>query len=383
MIRNTALKKALTNCVFPAVSFLNGLVPKDDRQVFIYCANDTLSDNSEALFDYMIANGYNKKYHIVCGVKDPEVYKSRITDNVSFIPKSKCVQQYVKSAYVFYSFGKLPIKPAKDQCVINLWHGIPLKTIGKLANIDNGEEFFFSYVCASSEMYRPIMAKAFGCPEENVCICGEPKMDRLFEKKMEGTEKLIVWTPTFRQSKYLGYDDSADKALLPLFQQEEWTELNQILADSHVHMVVKLHPLQDVGEFTQCEMSNLSVYSGEHFTELGRNLYSLLAQSDALISDYSSVYLEYLVLDRPICFAVGDMEEYSGKRGFVFDDPLEFMPGDQIQDKHGMYQFIHDISAGIDRYQEKRKAVNKRVNYFKDGKNCKRILEIAGITLNT
>ena len=204
-------------------------------------------------------------------------------------------------------------------------------------------------------------------------------MDRLFEEKKESDCKLIVWTPTFRQSSYLGYDDSADCSILPLFQEEEWLELNQILAENGVRLVAKLHPLQDVGSFTHYELSNLSIYSGKYFTEQGGNLYSMLAQSDALISDYSSVYLEYLVLDRPVCFTVGDITEYSGKRGFVFDDPQAFMPGDQLQCKEELYQFIRDIAQGVDQHKAERNKVNTLVNQYQDANNCQRILDISGI----
>lgn len=379
MIKNVRIKKILINTIFPLFSLVNKIIKKRDEDIFIYCANDVLSDNSEALFDYLITHDYHKKYRIVCGVRNPGSYKK--DKNVFFIHKRRCIYQYMKSAHVFYSFGKLPIKPSKKQCVINMWHGIPLKTIGKLSDINNGNEFFFSYVCAPSEMYRPIMARAFGCPERNVCICGEPKTDRLFEEKKQRKNKLIIWLPTFRQSKYLGYDDSTDDSLLPLLHQDEWGELNHILKQNHIQLVAKLHPLQDINGFTHTEMSNLSIFCDTYFKKSIGDLYSFLSQSDALISDYSSVCLEYLVLDRPICYTVGDMDEYTCKRGFVFENPLEFMPGEKIKDKAGLYNFINDIAKGVDFYKDERKNINNIVNQYKDGDNCKRVLEISGITL--
>ena len=375
------LKKMIIKIIFPVFSMLNRFIEKRAHDIFIYCANDDLSDNSKALFEYLIDNGYHKKYRIICGVKKPWVYEKERRENVFFIPRSRCVWQYMKSGHVFYSFGKIPIKPTNSQCVVNLWHGIPLKTIGKLANIDNGDEFFFTYVCAPSEMYRPIMAKAFGCPEENICICGEPKTDHLFEEKKIKENKLIVWLPTFRKSKYLGYNDSDDDSILPMFKENEWDELNQVLRQNNVKLVAKLHPLQDIYDFTYVTMSNLSVFSDVYFKKIIGNLYSLLSQSDALISDYSSVCLEYLVLDRPICFTLGDMDEYICKRGFVFENPLKFMPGEQIKEKTGLYKFIYNVTQEVDYYKVERKNVNNMVNQYKDGGNCKRILEISGITL--
>lgn len=379
MIRNVKLKKLLVDGVFPIFSALNKLIKKDDRTIFIYCANDKLIDNSEALFHHLIDNGYNKKYRIICGVGNPDEYISLVTDNVLFIPKSKCIPQYMRSGHVFYSQGKIPIKPTSKQCVINMWHGIPLKRIGKLANINNGNEFFFTYVCASSEMFRPIMARAFGCPEENVCICGEQKQDRLFSKKERRNYKYIVWTPTFRQSKYLGYDDSTDATLLPPLADDEWDELNDVLSKNNVKMLVKLHPMQNLSGFEHETKTHLQVISDRHFREQGKNLYSELAQSDALISDFSSVYLEYLVINRPICFAMSDMSEYSETRGFVFENPKDFMPGHIAETKEQLFSFIKDISDDRDPYREKREAVRDHVHQYIDDKSCERVLEISGV----
>ena len=382
MIRNVKLKHFLVDNVFPIFSWINKLIVKDDKVIFIYCANGELNDNSEALFHYLVDKGYDSEYKIICGVENVGKYSKYDNGNVKFIPKAKCIFQYMRSGHVFYSMGKIPIKPAQNQCVINMWHGIPLKTIGKLSNINNGEEFFFNYVCASSELYVPIMAEAFGCKKENVVICGEPKTDKLFIEKKQSEQKLIVWTPTFRQSSFLGYSDSSSENILPLFENGEWELLNDVLASYNIKMIVKLHPMQDLNGFEMLEKDYLQIYSDFFFRSKGMNLYELLSQSNALIADYSSVYLEYLVLDRPICFAMDDMEQYTLSRGFVFENPLEYMPGEHISSKEQLFQFIGKVHQNIDEYRKKRQIVNRQVNFYTDGQNCKRVLKISGINID-
>lgn len=378
MIKNVKIKKILVNYVFPFFSLLNKWVPKDENTIFIYCANGNLEDNSEALFYYLVENGYTNKYKIICGVEEPKIYKYN-DPNILFIPKRKCIFQYMQSTHVFYSMGKMPIRPTARQTVINMWHGIPLKRIGKLSKIGNGEEFFFTYVCASSQLFVPVMAQAFGCPESNVIICGEPKADVLFTKKKESEHKLIVWAPTFRQSKFLGYNDSKCDQILPLFVEQEWKELNDELKKNDVNMVVKLHPLQDISGVLNVHFSNLRIYSDSEFKKENQNLFYLMSQADGLISDYSGVYLNFLVLNRPICFALADLNEYANTRGFVFDDPLEYMPGVHALKKEDIYDFIKDISLGIDRFGNERKRVNDLVNYYKDGSNCERVLSYSHV----
>lgn len=380
MIRNIMLKRFLVNTVFPFFSLINQIIPKDENTIFFYCANDELNDNSEAVFNYLLENGYNDRYHIICGVGDPEKYRDRITDNVLFIKKSKSIIQYMKSGHVLYCMGKMPIKPTKKQTVIHMWHGVPLKKIGLLSNVSNGKEFFFTYVCAPSETWRPIMAAAFGCPEENVCICGEPKADKLLIPKMKSDEKLIVWAPTFRQSEYLGYNDSTQENLLPLFKQDDWDELNKYLSDRKIRLIVKLHPMQDLHGLSSYKLSNFEIYGAETFVQEKGNIFELMSQSDALISDYSGVFLDYLVLNRPICYVLDDYEEYRNTRGFVFENPLEFMPGHKAYKKEDLYEFISDVANGIDNYQQERIEVNKKVNQYCDGRNCERVIALANIS---
>lgn len=380
MIRNRKLKNFLINCIFPAFSVVNKIVPKEHKSILIYCANDDLNDNSEALYKYLIENRYFQEYKIFCSLNNYRSYTSPALGKVKFISAYAGVWRYMKSGYVFYSMGKLPIKPTEKQMVINLWHGIPCKSIGKLSHLNNGKEFYFSYICASSEFYRPIMAKAFGCPEENVCICGEPKTDRLYAvQKIESKNKIVLWTPTFRQSEYLGYNDSQSSSLLPLIDDTDWEELNEVAKSINIKIIVKLHGAQNINSFTEKLYSNLEIYSDNAFHRYGYNLYDFLAQSDALLTDYSSVYLEYLLMNRPIGFTLNDIDDYKDTRGFVFENPLNYMPGEKIYNKSDLFQYLEDIAECRDPYADERVRVCNLVHQYKDGRSCERILSIAGI----
>ena len=381
MLRNVKLKKFLVQNVFPVFSFINKYLPKKENCILIYCANDNLSDNSETLYKYLVDNNYYEKYRIYCILKNYKNYTSPNKARIKFVSQTFGTIKYLFSKYMFYSMGKIPIKPSKEQVIINMWHGIPLKSIGHLSQIDNGEEFFFTYVCASSELFRPIMAAAFGCPEKNVCICGEPKADRLFaQRKKDSTNKLILWTPTFRQSKYLGYSDSTETNFLPLFENNEWIKLNDMLKKKGLKLVAKLHPGQDLNGFEEEILSNLEVYSSMAFEKEKGDLYEMLSLSDALITDYSSVYFNYLLLNRPIGFDLSDIKEYSDSRGFVFENPLDYMPGEKLYSKEDLFKFLDDIAVGKNNYVEERKRVCNLVHQYQDGKNCERLLKIAGIT---
>ena len=102
-------------------------------------------------------------------------------------------------------------------------------------------------------------------------------------------------------------------------------------------------------------------------------VYTLLRNADALITDYSSVYFDYMLLDRPIAFATGDIDFYNEERGFIFENPKEYMPGMEIKNIYDVEKFIADTINGMDEFKEARHQVNEKVNYYKDGDSCERI----------
>ena len=93
------------------------------------------------------------------------------------------------------------------------------------------------------------------------------------------------------------------------------------------------------------------------------------------------MYFDYLLLDRPIGFTVDDIDEYMNNRGFVVDDPYELMPGAFINTPEEFLQFVDNLLNGKDDYRETRKRVNRLVNQFEGGRDCERVLKIAGIEL--
>ena len=110
-------------------------------------------------------------------------------------------------------------------------------------------------------------------------------------------------------------------------------------------------------------------------------MYKLLVQSDALITDYSSVFFDYLLIDKPIGFTIDDMESYRNKRGFVMKDPDYYMPGFRISSLEDLERFCLDSASEKDDFKAERSRVNALVYDFKDGLFCKRILEIMEINI--
>ncbi len=381
MFKNVAVKRVIKKTVTPILTFINKCIPKNEKMIFLYSANKGIEHNLIPLRDFLINNNYQKKYTIICGI---ESLKYRDDYPVKFINKWCSFLVFLISKHVFYTTGQIPIRPSKSQIVIHLDHGTTsIKTGNLLTKINNGDDFFFTYYMAPSQIYIPVIKKEFLCNSKNIKINGEPVIDILYNKTvpyiLQQSKKTGLWAPTFRQSDYLGYNDSEQEDLLPMFKQDDYEELNSILAKYEVCLSVKLHPAQNLKGYNNLHFSNLIIYSDEDFKRNGFELYRYMKQMDFMLADYSSVYLEYLLLNRPIGFVIPDLAEYTEKRGFIFEDIEKYMPGEKIRTKSELYSFIKKIALGDDPYIEDRKKVCDKVHFYQDGNNCRRCLEFSGI----
>ncbi len=105
--------------------------------------------------------------------------------------------------------------------------------------------------------------------------------------------------------------------------------------------------------------------------------YKLLTQVDAMITDYSSIVFDYMLLDRPIAWVLEDMEHY--RVPFLMENPLVFMPGNHIYTLAQIYCFLEQIYAGEDLYREQRNAISEQYNAPKEGRGCENIARILGL----
>lgn len=383
MIKNVALKKFLKGSVFRAISFLNRAIPKDDGIILLYSANRGIEHSLVPFRKYLIKNDFHNRYKIICGIENMKYAED--DNRVRFVERLSAYTVFLRAKHVFYTAGQIPIKPARDQCVIHLRHGnTNFKTSGRLTNINNGDEFFFTHMIASAPIFKRIMSEEYGCPEENIVVAGDALIDELLDEDnprydFSAYDKVMLWLPTFRQSDYLGYDDSEIEELVPLFKEEDYEQLNNHLAQYNIKLIVKLHPAQKNFRGGKRHFDFLDVYTNDEFLSDGFQLYPLMAQADVLIGDYSSASMQFLILDRPQAYVIPDIEEYGQKRGFIFEEPEEYMAGHIIKTKNEFFAFVDDIANERDLYVTKRQNVRKKVYTYADNQNCERIARLSGL----
>ena len=351
-------------------SKLSRLIPKKRNRIVIY-SNWGFRDNIRTLYQYLVDNGFQDKYEIVCASNN--FYHLQRDSRVKFISIYHGVYYFLTSKYFFYSFGKYPIKPSKKQMVVNLWHGMPLKKIGNLeTGLENIDYNFFTKLVSSSDLFTPIMKAAFNAKDKQMLLVGNIRNDELFEEKKDNN---IIWMPTYRNSK--NYHDSQDAFIFSL-DELEFNKINKILEEYEYHLYIKLHPLEESQFKFKNNYSNIHMLTEDIISQYYGTLYKFLGTTSALITDYSSVFLDYYLLNRPVAFTINDYEEYKEKRGFVFDDVKSLMAGPTISNLDELLKFLLSVMKSEDEFYIQRNKVNTIVNSIQRD-FTKTLLESVGI----
>lgn len=359
------------------------------------------SDNARALFEYMLANDYNEKYELVWMVKNPEDFsKYAKIKNVNFISfdwamseeQSEWDEYYrvlCLAKFIFftdaYGFAR---NCRADQIRVQLWHGCGFKTRVNFVRCEKRYE----YTTVISDLYSKIHQKIYGLREDQMLVTGYAKQDWLFSPiddfatrlSLPSACKYIFWLPTFRMAKAglsnLNEYEYGNQTGLPIVDSLEKCEiLNELLVEKNTVLILKLHPFQDKSKISNVNYSNIVMLDNDFLFDNDFQINQLLGCSDALISDYSSAAVDYMLLDKPIAFTLDDVDEYSDSRGFVFDNIKEWLPGEELYSFADFCRFIEEVSEGKDNTSKKRRCLLKKMHKYHDNQSCKRIVEVLNI----
>ncbi|MBD5549032.1 MAG: hypothetical protein HDQ97_16870 [Lachnospiraceae bacterium] len=362
-----------------------------------YVKGMDFADNARALFDYMLQNGYNEKYELVWLVKNPNEF-GRYHDikNVKFLSYEWSVSEKKEerdsyyhalclSKFIFftdaYGFAR---NCRKDQTRIQLWHGCGFKTRVNFVRCEKRYE----YTTVISDVYSKIHQDIYGLREDQILVTGYAKQDWLFHPVTDWKEKLgipkaqkhIFWLPTFRTAKEqlenLNEYELGNQTGLPVVDTHEMlARLDMLLKSLGAVLILKLHPFQDREKIGRIDMENIIMLDNGQLAEKDIQINQLLGHADALISDYSSAAVDYMILDRPIAFTLDDVEEYEQSRGFVFENIEEWLPGMGLLSFEDMCCFIKEVGEDIDTTKEKRRELIAKMHKYQDDNSCRRIVE--------
>lgn len=375
--------------------------PVDDRLIVMESEGD-LSDNAYALYDYMRANGYLKKYHVVWLVDNIEGAKKRKErfPNTIFVQKrpirlnKKWAEVLATCKWYIYDHCNLlaPLAKRKEQKVVYLSHGWGYKASkgGSTAH----DLTHYDMITVTGPIPAKGMSEYWQEPEEKAVITGYPRLDYFFHpdtsvldkinKKwhFDQYHKVIFWMPTFRQSnnESLSEDYIKNQTGLPIFEtRDSLLEFSDFLKEKNLILVFKLHHLQAALPVFQSHFDNILLVRDEELYNLGVQLYQFVSTADVMISDYSSISIDFLLKDKPIVFTLDDYKEYDKSRGLFPKNAIDYMKGYHVYNQKELEESISEIAEGMDKYKNDRREVIYDYHTYIDGNSAKRVLDATGI----
>lgn len=348
---------------------------QDNLVIFESYLGGSFACSPKALYLAMRDNGRLGEYEAVWAFKEPEKYKF-----LEEYPATRVIGYKSKEYYRCYSRAKFwvsnyrvptDIKKKPEQIYVQTWHGTPFKKIGcdvyntqelKAVNDRRHNAYIrdaarFTYMLSPSEFYTSKMVSAFGLDrlgKEHICIeKGYPRNDRLYthtkddaaavKKKLqiEDGRKVVLYAPTWRDNQHtpgVGYTYSLGLDLDRL--RERLGDEYRILFRTH-YLVRNSIDFERYRDF-------ITDVSGVD------DINDLYIASDLLLTDYSSVFFDYAVLNRPIVFYMYDLDEYKGElRDFYFG--LDELPGPIVRDQEALCDLLDkDLNGIVDPDRQKR-----------------------------
>lgn len=292
---------------------------------------------------------------------------------------------YLRASLVIHThgLGAWCRRPSKRKAFLNVWHGMPIKRLELKTRAQLADT---TMTIATSRVHALHLGQTWGLRQGCIAVTGLPRNDVLVRcgsqrrgdhlKRLAGARPIVVWLPTYRIPVF-GVEavDGLDSG--NVFQLPDATlhSVNEIMQDLGLFLIVKPHPMATQARSE--ELSNLAVLSEASLGAAGVSLYRLLADSSVLVTDYSSVWVDYLLLDRPMVFAIADIDEYMTTRGFYFSDIPDLVPGPVVHNLEGLKNALGALRDGQDPWAFKRSASRGYHHEYIDGASGRRVAELA------
>lgn len=361
---------------------------RPDSHIWLFSSTDNshYNYNSRYLFEYVKENLPEITPLFV--INDPELRNSLSSKyGKQYFIETESIQgiRQALSAGVWFTSAGLPAYGTglhKKRLIINLWHGVPLKKIALLdPNLKKAARIYFkkifseNYTCilTTSHELIPLMARSFAVSEDKIKVWGQPRNDGMFQKndcrKILGQlfpdlpeyTKTVLYAPTFR--------DYGQVQLFP-FKDFDQKQLEAFLDEKNMLLFIRTHV---------AEQGSAAPYLGKRIRFLGNeqaeDVTGILNIFDCLITDYSSIYIDYLLTDKPMIFLPYDRQQYLDGRGMNFDYD-DVTPGPKPETFN---DFLDALSPKEDFWKSERTRVNRLFNEIQHpcaADICNKVLKI-------
>jgi CDP-glycerol glycerophosphotransferase (TagB/SpsB family) len=369
------LKKLLIYILNLPLYYLSLIVPKN-RNIWVFGSwfGEKYADNSKTLYEYVLENDKNiKAIWLTTSNQVLNDLKQKGYD----VYYSYSIQGYYYSLiakYIFVSTGMNDVNRyviTSKCCRVQLWHGTPLKKIqddiqkNNFSKISNLKKIIFpfnnsryEYLTSTSNKVSRNFKTAFSNVEK-IKITGYPRNDTLF--KNESNSNIVVFLPTHR--------GEGKGSLEAIFNSFDIDYLEKKLVEINFQLIIKLH-FYDLNRISYKDTSHIK------FLKDDIDIYELLSKSNMLITDYSSIYFDFLLTEKPIIFTPFDLDDYILQDRELYYEYNKVTPGPRCKDWNEVVEWIRKFKNDSSLFLEDRKNIKNLFHKYYDNKSSKRVYKM-------
>ncbi|PMO94252.1 hypothetical protein BCS98_04840 [Vibrio breoganii] len=350
---------------------------RDDR-IYIFSSefNAEFNHNSKSLFLYFLKERKDIQCRFV--INDENKRKALISEYGDFFISSHSISGilYILRAKVWITSSlETPIGGVflnRNRIVIHLGHGAPLKNVGLSESKTGLLKYFyykiiktnFSYFFSTSRHFNKNWKECLGVDWDQVVIAAQARNDLITTNDLVNCNHLldirktnILYAPTWRPYS---------KTILFPFFDFELEKFNDFLIKNEILVYLRLHPNFEGDELGLLQSaSNIRLLDRSNVDDIN----TVLSGFDLLITDYSSIYVDYLLTKKPILFLPYDYREYNEKVGFSIDY-FNYTPGPKPESFNVFLQELTNLINIDSYYYEQREFVNNILNAVQS-EHCK------------
>lgn len=348
------------------------LVPKNNNLIVVNAwFGQKYADNTMYEFEYLLEN---TSFNVVWTTKNRKVFdklkregKPVVLSNTVKGIWTQIRAKMLLSTIQHHDFNKYFL----CNCILlDLDHGIIYKQVGfdihpddtyQLVHDKVVKKYVKFYMTTTSYLTEKMMEHSYHVKEDNTFLCGKARLDYFFDKKLRtdnsslkeliGDRKTIMYMPTHR---------SNGKKKINIEELIDLKYINDLCVKYGYLFIIKKHFYHRSENTKTDQYSNIIDVTGSTF-----DAQEMLFNADILITDYSSCYIDFLLLDRPLVLFTYDLEEYLENERELFVSFEDLDIGYQPLTKNQLNDALTDIvSQKKDKYKNKRKKAKSI--YFDD-----------------
>lgn len=305
-----------------------------------FCSYPDYSSHTKALYLYM-SKKYKEEMNLVWIVNKEDSYKRLKSKKIKVVLfGTNEFQEYIQKTDIFFTtHGNLIEYKTKKSIYIDLWHGIGVKTSGYLINNIKEEDINWinnfrskvDFMVVPTEFWKIIFSSLFQIDPQRILPLGYPKFD--IQQKSKGKEnlqkiikedinkykKIIYYMPTFSKRKDRDSEIKVDYNTIFNLKEENIKILNDTLKSNNILLCIKRHPSED-DLYKKEDTDNIKNITNDMLEENNIDIDQIINAADILISDYSSLIIEFLFHRKKVIFIENDINKFIDNRGIIFND---------------------------------------------------------------